>query len=77
MRRPRERAVVIESFHFLRPEWLFALPIAALAWWLVRRREARGMRVILDYSWNHTGVTFWAWRDVLENQAESRFAGWY
>jgi glycosidase len=39
--------------------------------------HARGMRAIMDVSWNHTGVTFWAWRDVLENQARSRFASWY
>jgi glycosidase len=35
------------------------------------------MRLILDYSWNHTGITFWAWRDVLARQRASKFAGWY
>jgi glycosidase/predicted alpha/beta superfamily hydrolase len=44
---------------------------------VVREAHRRGMRVILDYSWNHTGITFWAWRDVLEKQRASRFAGWY
>lgn len=44
---------------------------------LVHELHRRGMRVIMDYSWNHTGVAFWAWRDVLRNQAQSRFAGWY
>ena len=44
---------------------------------LVDAVHERGMRIIVDYSWNHTGVTFWAWRDVLENQADSRFASWY
>ena len=39
--------------------------------------HARGMRAIMDYSWNHTGVTFWAWRDVLENQEQSEYADWY
>ena len=44
---------------------------------LVREVHRRGMRVIMDYSWNHTGVSFWAWRDILKNQASSRYAGWY
>lgn len=44
---------------------------------LVREVHRRGMRIIMDYSWNHTGITFWAWQDVLKNQAASRFTGWY
>ncbi|MGD8277849.1 MAG: alpha-amylase family glycosyl hydrolase, partial [Gemmatimonadota bacterium] len=44
---------------------------------LVRDVHRRDMRIIIDYSWNHTGVTFWAWRDVLEKQAQSPYAGWY
>jgi glycosidase len=44
---------------------------------LVEEVHRRGMRVIIDYSWNHTGITHWAWKDVLENQAESPYAGWY
>jgi glycosidase len=44
---------------------------------LIREVHRRGMRIIVDYSWNHTGITFWAWRDVLEHQRESRFADWY
>jgi glycosidase len=37
----------------------------------------RDIKVILDYSWNHTGITFWAWHDVLENQQSSEYADWY
>jgi glycosidase len=44
---------------------------------LVREVHRRGMRIIMDYSWNHTGITFWAWRDVLAHQRASRFADWY
>jgi cyclomaltodextrinase len=44
---------------------------------LVREVHRRGMRIIMDYSWNHTGITFWAWRDVLAHQQASRFADWY
>ena len=44
---------------------------------LVEELHRRDMRLILDYSWNHTGIEFWAWQDVLANQAESPYAGWY
>ncbi len=44
---------------------------------LVRDAHRRGMRIIMDYSWNHTGITFWAWQDVLARQSSSRFADWY
>jgi glycosidase len=44
---------------------------------LVREVHRRRMRIIIDYSWNHTGTSFPAWKDVLKNQRESRFADWY
>ncbi len=44
---------------------------------LVEQVHRRGMRIIIDYSWNHTGVTFWAWKDILENQGNSPYADWY
>ncbi len=37
----------------------------------------RNIKVILDYSWNHTGGTFWAWQDVLKNQEKSKYKDWY
>jgi len=30
----------MEALHFLRPLWLLAIPAIAVAWWLVRRRQA-------------------------------------
>lgn len=44
---------------------------------VIAQARSRGMRVILDYSWNHTGHTFWAWQDLLKNQQASEFADWY
>ena len=37
----------------------------------------RNIKVILDYSWNHTGMTFWAWKDVVKNQDQSKYKNWY
>ena len=44
---------------------------------LVRETHRRGMRIIMDYSWNHTGIEFWAWKDLVAKQRASRFADWY
>jgi glycosidase len=44
---------------------------------LVDEAHKRGMHIILDYSWNHTGVEFWAWQDILKNQEKSPFKDWY
>jgi glycosidase len=44
---------------------------------LVREVHRRRMRIIMDYSWNHTGITFWAWRDLLKRQQASPYADWY
>ncbi|MEM1115036.1 MAG: alpha-amylase family glycosyl hydrolase [Bacteroidota bacterium] len=44
---------------------------------LLEAAHARDMRVVLDYSWNHTGTQFWAFQDVLENGPDSPYADWY
>ncbi len=44
---------------------------------LVYELHQRHIRVILDYSWNHTGTLFWAWQDILKNQAKSPYRDWY
>lgn len=44
---------------------------------VIKEFHKRGIRVILDYSFNHTGNTFWAWKDVVKNQEKSKFKDWY
>lgn len=44
---------------------------------VIKELHKRDIRVILDYSWNHTGNTFWAWEDILKNQSKSNFKDWY
>ena len=44
---------------------------------LIKEVHKRGMRIILDYSWNHTGVDFWAFKDIEKNQQDSPYTKWY
>lgn len=44
---------------------------------LIEQAHEKGIRIILDYSWNHTGTEFWAWKDVLKNQEKSAYRSWY
>ncbi len=44
---------------------------------LIDACHQRSIRVVLDYSWNHTGMNFWAFRDVMEKGAKSAYADWY
>ena len=44
---------------------------------LVSECHARGIRVILDGVFNHTGTGFFAFKDIKENGAKSKYLGWY
>ncbi len=44
---------------------------------LVKEAHKRNIRVIVDYSWNHTGVEFWAMKDLIKNQQNSAFKDWF
>ncbi len=37
----------------------------------------KGIRIILDYSFNHTGKEFWAFKDVKAKGLKSEFSDWY
>jgi cyclomaltodextrinase len=39
--------------------------------------HARGIRVILDGVWNHTGVDFFAFEDIKKNGISSKYLGWF
>lgn len=36
-----------------------------------------GIKVIIDYSWNHTGKDFWALNDIMKNGEKSKYKDWY
>ncbi|OHD54930.1 MAG: hypothetical protein A2Y33_02965 [Spirochaetes bacterium GWF1_51_8] len=44
---------------------------------LVHEAHRRGIRVILDAVFNHCGVEFFAFKDVLEKGADSRYKDWF
>ncbi|BAS26003.1 glycoside hydrolase family 13 protein [Limnochorda pilosa] len=44
---------------------------------LLDEAHRREMRVILDAVFNHTGTGFWAFQDVAERGAASRYKDWY
>ena len=44
---------------------------------LVDECHKRNMKIIMDYSWNHTGILFWAWQDIVKNQQQSPYKDWF
>jgi glycosidase len=40
---------------------------------VIEECHKRGIRVIMDYSWNHTGRDFWALNDIRKNGDKSEF----
>lgn len=44
---------------------------------LLDEAHARGIRVIIDGVWNHTGRDFFAFEDLRENQEDSPYKDWY
>src|SRR5581483_6388389 len=44
---------------------------------LVRRAHERGMHIIIDGVFNHTGRDFFAFKDIRQSQKNSRYKDWY
>lgn len=44
---------------------------------VIKELHKRDIKLVLDYSWNHTGIKFWAWQDILKNGENSKYAHWY
>lgn len=44
---------------------------------LLKQAHARGLRVIIDGVWNHTGRDFFAFKELRRNQEKSRYKDWY
>jgi cyclomaltodextrinase len=44
---------------------------------LITEVHNRGMKIIIDGVFNHTGVQFWAFQDIVKNGKDSRYKDWY
>nr|MDO8109818.1 glycoside hydrolase family 13 protein [Candidatus Sigynarchaeota archaeon] len=44
---------------------------------LIKLVHERGMHIIIDGVFNHTGVQFWAFQDIVKNGKKSSFIDWY
>ncbi len=44
---------------------------------IIEECHKRNIKVIMDYSWNHTGYDFWALNDIRKNGKQSKFIDWY
>lgn len=44
---------------------------------LVKEAHEKGIKVILDVAFNHTGETFWAFQDSKEKGPDSQYYDWY
>ncbi len=45
--------------------------------WFLQEAKKKGIRVIIDGVWNHTGCDFFAFRDILQAQQDSVYGAWY
>lgn len=44
---------------------------------VVKEFHKRNIKVIMDYSWNHTGTEFWALKDLQKNGKDSKYVDWF
>ncbi len=44
---------------------------------LIDEVHSRGMKIIIDGVFNHTGTQFWAFQDIIKNGKNSKYADWY
>jgi glycosidase len=44
---------------------------------LINECHKRGMKIIADGVFNHTGTQFWAFQDIVKNQQNSKYKNWF
>lgn len=44
---------------------------------VIEEAHKRKMKVVMDYSWNHTGILFWAFDEIRRKGAQASTKDWY
>ncbi len=44
---------------------------------LIEEAHSRGVKIVIDGVFNHTGTEFWAFEDLVKNQENSPYKDWY
>ncbi|MBN2010562.1 alpha-glucosidase C-terminal domain-containing protein [candidate division KSB1 bacterium] len=44
---------------------------------MIKECHKRGIHVIIDGVWNHVGLNFWAFQDVIKHQENSKYKDWF
>lgn len=44
---------------------------------MVQKAHSLGIKVMIDAVFNHSGLNFFAWKDVLKNKDQSKYFDWY
>jgi cyclomaltodextrinase / maltogenic alpha-amylase / neopullulanase len=44
---------------------------------LIEEVHNRGMKIIIDGVFNHTGIQFWAFQDIIKNGERSKYKDWF
>jgi len=72
----RDRAIVASEIPN-RPETWKWTTTDSLFLKLIAECHRRNLRIVIDGVFNHVGLNFWAFRDVVANQQNSQFANWF
>ncbi len=74
---PKKDIEIISSENPVDPETWKWTTADSLFLRLIQICHQKGIRIIMDYSFNHTGKDFWAFNDVRAKGQQSTFADWY
>jgi cyclomaltodextrinase len=75
--KPEDDKKIIEGEDPLNPETWKWTHADSLFLKVIKECKKRKIRVVMDYSFNHTGKEFWAFKDIQKNGKDSKVADWF